>query len=558
MERLDMETYTTEIRYRNATAEDVMLRLCSAFREEGDVLKENVTLRDLIGIFSYLCQYITNEELSLLVSPVFSDSSSVKLSNMVRDKGLNKWPFAAGTEFNSRCAFSPTASTCESYAPFFYCQTSKPKTKRNRNNGKVPMHDFALGINMLHLLNSPFSFSWSKEETLTGIYKVKAALSIDMLIMLKGAAEPHTNLFIEQDMCTEPISTLLSKIELYDRHDLAAGDFYILLFSIYMGSTGRRKIGCFDKAFLRKVMADMENCSCSSLMAYYEQLRAHPDGYQESYLAKLSRLVTVLELYEPCRETDICRINASSTLVPCKDAGDYSLSELDDLYDDIAAGTYPYVQAYENLEHWNAAHGRWRNTLNALSLFAFGGRVNERLATVLIMGYRCVFAPTVLLSNYFPYLFPYSYGTYDRYKRSISAYYGEPGNFVHTTELLSLIDGFPSFVFHNAAPVPGNGLIAVNHAWDIGAVFSASVLLHHTQNVHMDYDFLHFLFVVDNQTQMNTLNEYLGVYTPDFHGTMRRVPFDVHYILAPDVGETECLWTGVSEHGKVSCSRIHP
>ena len=560
--------YNVHIIYDNETVDDVVRRMCEAFCEGDYTYSSQTSIRSALSQLLYVCRYASVGELARLVSPVFGTGAAcVKMTHLVTSNNAKKYSFTGNPEFSSRVAYCLTSEAAKTAGNFFHVQTSMPKVRRSR--GKVPMHDFAVGVNMLHLLNSPFWFSWSYEETLSGTRKVRASLCMDALIFLEGKKEPYTVLFLEQDMSTESIGRLLEKIEVYDSHNLTLNKNFILLVSIYATSDTRRHLGCFDKVFLRKVMSDMDGRT-DSLYQYCQMVRQDVTSYSRSYMDNLKRLVVALGIANAPGCNDIFYVDYRTPLETDKnfDEHDYGMDELCNLYDDIEAGEDSFVQKYENYEHWNAAFRRWRSAIDALTNFAFGSRVDGSLATTLIMGYRCFFAPTVLLSNYFPYMFPSSYGTYYRYLCSIVFYYNfnieqdETGEYVFPdTEIVQspalepLMEDYPSFGFHNVIKTPDGGIVIIDHAWDIGAVFRAYILLNSTSMVEMPYKYMHFIFICDDKPQMDYLDKYFR--WTNVSQDFALDTFAVYYLPADQIGFADRLFAGGSVRGRREVVPVH-
>jgi len=483
-----------------------------------------------LTFLAYLCHYVALPETAALLGPVFgSPATCTKWNRLVKAGVLNSSHFPQ-QDGNCRVAFCLTKSGSEiilSKLP----DDVQHRVKIRRSGNKVTLHDYSLGLSILHLLLSPFHFLYQKEYFIsTGHMKEKASLCVDACISVK---KPYPFLlYLEQDMGTEPTPVLIGKLYEYDRKGLTQSLEDALIISCHM-VTPNLDCPSFTLRHLKSILHKMQASGLESIWAFYST-------YAEILTIKeLASLRSLLIRTQVCSGYDASgrplpaeRLKPDSRLRRNNDMPDLTSHELQRYVNDLIHQCNPYrLREYNKRQHRNAA-GRFRSIIRSyidpMSKHQFG----RHGLLCLIQGFRCFVVPTALLSNYLPHAAPYYYQMPELYTQSIEHYF--PGfdstSFRSFTDIITLQPDHPGIVLRNAFTYR-NGIIAFeNISNDVGgflrcmylnlfrtinynrniqvicicenesdAVYFCNILNFFYNSQHMQYEGIHFYFLLTSE-----------------------------------------------------------
>lgn len=195
-------------RFKDITNEEFSLLLSENFNVDSSLVKDNTL------ILMFLCSYISVDELSYYFSipktgvhTLYSQLKKMEKTGIVKNCTITpKDGLALRYWYLSEDGFMLVASM---FRDGVYEQYKR------RGKKQIVVHDYSLGLNLIHLLLYKKPFTWQKEVT-WGIGKQKGNVCIDGVCTF----EDNKRLFFEQDMGNEPNSTLIGKLVLYHNNKL--------------------------------------------------------------------------------------------------------------------------------------------------------------------------------------------------------------------------------------------------------------------------------------------------------------------------------------------------
>ncbi len=179
---------------------------------------EKPTAGSIILALTYIAGYISIEELVCRYG--LSETLAKTTTKRIQKSGdLNEFPLPKQDSLTRKLFYlSPTGFE---KAKAFFDEPGEEEFRR-RKRGLAPIHDYSAGMSVLPFLNLNMPFEIYKEVGLalskTG-RTLAGTLRIDKIINFSDT-DPMSIVFIEQDMGTEPVSTLVDKLINYDSKNM--------------------------------------------------------------------------------------------------------------------------------------------------------------------------------------------------------------------------------------------------------------------------------------------------------------------------------------------------
>lgn len=525
------------------------------------------SLRISILAVTYMCQYISYEELSVYFGSYFSGSAVRRMVRRMVDSGILKREKFEFQDSHSRYAFCLGKRAIE-YAGSLFPLECRQNLKVRRSLGIVPEHDYSAGINMFHLLASPLSFTWKKEFMFGGIQKVKRSLCVDYVVPITNEQHPVC-LYIEQDMGTETIGRLIEKIEIYGDHGIPSQASSILVFSFRSAQPAIARSSYLHGYFSSTLLESMTAAGEKSLYAYYERYTAGdiPVTYSYNYTACLKQFLVATGVCEPAAGA-AGHITEHTALVRIK-SHDITLKDLTRYCKDEDAMCNPYISISVNRQQASAAFRKELSILGILASYVKHGHVNRDSIRLILGGFPVYAVPTTLFGNSLPFFVPEKFGMIEKWMASLSGYYDlnkrvantssvshtdmpsgapeTPGAQEASDVFLCVVPQFrllvndPAIILRDCFSA-GNGLICVASGHNISAVLQACYFATYFQaRTSFPYSFLHFIFLVDTPGEAMKLASVLDCYTDESYVNPETSAFNVYFLLTRDMGKEHSL-----------------
>lgn len=537
------DTYLIDYHMNLSDSADVCRLINEKFRAAGMGFPVGgASVQNCIMFFAYLCQYITYEELCIFLGKYFS-SPRVRqcMTILINKKLMRKEVFPHG-ESQSRCAYCLTKHGIEHILPLIPYDLSH-NIKPRRSGSIVPLHDYYCGINMMHFFLAPFSCTWDKELVFSN------KLRPDIVLR---TYDSNQTIYIEQDMGTESKGELLDKLTTY--HGLGLTQNAIIIFSMSTRLSAPGIDSGLSRKFLKILCEVMDKCGFKSVFDLYEDyLRSGSSTALISALKAPERFISQLE--EFLVWTGVCRsmgspVSAMSTKNLNRFSNhDFTRTELSRYLEDLKTPCNPYINMYINHTAASYSFSKYCSLLDTLFYYIHTASWDMMPYVRSLLGGLPVFVvPTNLLCNYFPYIFPITYKTINRYVKSLSDYF--PGISINDYEIMRPAffpaDTYPGIVFRDSFLYNG-GLIIVSSAYNMSTISQAKLLLEMQYQDMQQYRFLHFLFIVDEYEQALKIHNLLMAPCADseqeFYPPKDHTYLTISYLLTRECGKRERLFT---------------
>lgn len=167
-----------------------------------------------------------------------SYASFVTKVNRLIKRGYLKSLSLPKKDGNIRCVYSLTdAGYLHAVQLFGSCIPPYKERRKSKNLLTSAMHDYSSSLNVLPFLSLSFLKTLKAEREVSFLsgkrtsYKNNKAVCTDVLLTLITDAEKKKQVYIEQDLGTEPIRTLIKKLSAYEEQGIFYTDGQLLLFS---------------------------------------------------------------------------------------------------------------------------------------------------------------------------------------------------------------------------------------------------------------------------------------------------------------------------------------
>lgn len=323
---------------------------------------------DTLLILAYIAQYITPEELSTIFGEKMG-SRRVKLciTRLVKRKLLKSEKFQRpdGYSKNAYCLTRHGIEAASALLPSPILQAVKVR----HSGGYVSGHDYGCGMSLLHILAMGDPLNYRREYTIGGIYKKKRSLCIDALVNIG-----EDILYIEQDMGTESVRTLINKIASYHEQGLDRKDGGRLVFSCRRAELPIAD-PCFSLTYLEEIKQYAKDGVLSALPFLSPKGKTCADS-----------LLSVMGVYDH----NGSRIGYR----------DITFAELQRFIEELDAGHNLYRLYLKGRLQAQKAFSTYLSLLRAL--LPLVDRTERYEIAALLNGFSCRVLPTDLLSSYLP------------------------------------------------------------------------------------------------------------------------------------------------------------
>ncbi len=446
-------------------------------------LSRAMNAEDIVLILAAYCVYISYEEIynTFPVRSVMIESHAVP--SLLKKKLLMKCPVSPSRGVTraffriTEAGFAEASSLCYGNIPNKY-----PKKKAFKNSAtkeRFTDHVYYSGYNLFSVLAMGLPFAWRREYPYTygrgysGPYK-KGALIVDARCSFyPDDADRYRLAYFEQDMGTESLDELFSKLDRYYRYHLMDMTRDMIVFSFVDKSAGSpvRFASLKDYAF--------SIAHCKELLYYMDENgiedaadMSGDDKVDQEYLKSIM-LITGAAIADHGRFV----------------RGDFIIDSYDvrEFYDSLRFRRNPYQHREFNLKHASLAFKRMSDMgvhllsrLKALPLFA------RELAA----GFPVYCIPTTLVSDRLPFgmmnEFP---DVQQKLIKSFSSYFKDVTFKGELAERLTISDnGFfirPRNIFSYSCGEGKKGLIAAEFmSFDLGAWIRAFLFVNYMESAY--------------------------------------------------------------------------
>lgn len=320
-------------------------------------------------------------------------------------------------------------------------------------------HDYCLGWNFAHMLLSGLSFEWQREEihSLSG-FNDSNSLRIDGIANIKssyinnmGVIAPK-RIFFEQDMGTESLSVLTSKVDCYCtiyNFLLPQNNDTLIVFS-FRRSMGASSSPIHTRFSIEKLLKFLKDNSFSSIK---DMLNAYGSKELESNSTNLSRIKlgkmllanrAYMKAYEECDIvngyeyfTSSYGKNAPSNMgvqdnknvvvepyVSVDTSGvDMTVTELNEYLTSIYQNDCTSLLVTQNRDCYNFAYNRRTHLCQTYCKLLETSEISKNIGLYnMLKGLRVFGVPTNTMSNYCSYFYPQDSGVYDLLANSLEGY----------------------------------------------------------------------------------------------------------------------------------------
>lgn len=447
--------------------------LAERFHLEVTPYRDSYTTFNLTFL-TYLTHYLTVSELSCAFGPALaSDSVRTVFARLVSAKTLASAGFST-KEGNIRSAYCLTKRGGEltlSKLP----DALRSVIKVRRSGGKVPPHDYGVGISMLQLLLSPYSFVYRKEYSISsGLMKEKGSLCVDAYISVRHPIS--CTLCIEQDMGTEPTPTLISKLYDYDAKGLTASPSVYLIFSCH-SIMPASECPSFTSSSLLSVKKGMIAAGEDDVYSYYLSQGSSLVEKVRTSLECLLLRVGVCSAYDDRGVYVPVERYHSGLRIRKNRHNHFSLGELSRYIDELHCLCNPYRVRDYNRKQYDNARRTYRSMLRLMCSTLSKEDYRRVEISSLLKGFPCYVLPSVLLSNYFKYVTPAAFGMDKVYLDTLCAYFPGMGNYSLTSPLIYTGEYNPTVIMRNCYTYDHGYVCIEDISHDAGAFLRSQFLL---------------------------------------------------------------------------------
>ena len=337
-------------------------------------------------------------------------------------------------------------------------------------------------------------------------------------------------MYIEEDLNTESVGTLLQKIYLYDSYSLLNYD-NILIFSV------RKPWQTFDgdeysHLKIKALISRMKNAGCDSLYDYYVSLPAGPDRE----LSRRILIKTGVILPNPAGFGDDIRLGG-------KKKRDFSFDSLKRYYAELTEYRNLYHIKDFDAEQIRFTRHRKEAVVSVLENYmADPDKIKKRELLTLLIGQSVYFLPTNLIGNYYPFLFPDLYHLSDKMQQSLSCYhlsYDKAAEhlFIGDDELpIELPSVVAKNVFTHEDCSPGKAIVE-----DVGHDLSAMIRVLYLRKYYRPQEPFTVISIVDGVEDAIAFASRLNFYHTTSYLSLQESGY--YYILSHDIGRENKIFS---------------
>ena len=243
----------------------------------------------MYALISYLCNFVTQGELTCMIGPYYQNNSVWMLIKRAVDKGYVKKFRLKNHDLGATVSYHLTQDGAEAYLSNLLDdiinwngvnQDKRTKAMGSEKEGQdgekktmplAPMHDYGLGVSILSLMMLRLPLSVDKEILYVSL-DGKSKLRIDAEVRIGNAnGTLNKKLYIEQDMGTESAWELLGKLVRYSECELCKDNSCVII-SCHSPS-GKVKGGGFSFATMKRHYDSFVKGGYKTAYDYYAEQR---------------------------------------------------------------------------------------------------------------------------------------------------------------------------------------------------------------------------------------------------------------------------------------------
>lgn len=427
-----------------------------------------------ISMLCYICYPLSISELVTMLGKYIGGTIARSRIVEMLDRGdLKTYEFDKDKDMNALHAYYLSASKKESLIRLLPDFFKDSDTKFRKSAGKVPLHDYGVGMSLLQVMlcRRPFLFQKEVGFTASNIYrKERGSLCVDAIVTMTDKNEKY---YIEQDMGTERVSTLCGKLYAYEKYGLYR-DRGALIFSCHVAMPYPKR-ECYNKTQLSFLLADMKEEMMEDICDYYECSKDILDKKKLGVLKDL--MVTVGVAQVNGREAaggggdSSSGVTASTEISLTRGGGRFSISDLEDFIKSLSLGNNPYRLSEYNAEQKRRSTHKFRSMTEILCAYVRRGGMDRGEIRFITSAFPCMVYPTVLMSHCFDYLNMIKHD-YKDIRKVLERYFGNMDSFMHNPNGVSLYLEDECFIYMNNVYKKDDVILCVEH---IGCDVSAFV-----------------------------------------------------------------------------------
>lgn len=507
---LKKDYYLSEYRKELNSDKEVVEFIKNAFPGVEEIEIQGSVSLYLFSFFGYALYPFSVNVLTSNLGPYFgSVQLRNRLSRHVTHDLMRTYSFTRGKcDMDCRSAYyvpSKRHSEISATLPAFL----KSSLKLRRCGGKVPGHDYGVGISILQymLLGKPFEVI--KEVTYAGTeMKSRGSLCVDAQIRFYDG---DYNIYLEQDMGTESHRELVNKIYLYNKHGLTRGRSYV----VFSSHEIEKYLSCvtFSKPKMELLYDALMKEEAHSLGQYEELYLEDAEAEIKDLFTRLAVRVNYYYAFEKGDESkriDAKNIDENTTIIRNVAGSDFTVEELRRYIDELADGNNPYRQRLYNIRQMLKASYKFKGMCNLLCNSIHEGYFKAlEVEAVINHGLSCLVYPSVLLSRSYDYM---EYRMRDVVEGVIEKYYPGIKDFVYSYNSPYIdIEGHPHCLLHNCYATDNGSYLCVEHiGYDVGAFCRFYYMYLNYEHLEVP---LHLVALVENEEEILNFARMSGFYT---------------------------------------------
>lgn len=423
-----------------------------------------------------LCYVVSLPEIGSSLGSLFSGNASrMKISRQV-ERGVIKTLDFVGGDMGSDKGYVLTpsgADTLLSLLPY----GSFEKQKMRRSGGKVPGHDYGIGLSLLKCMLLGVPFEYQKEVCFTyGAHKAKGTLCTDAVIDYKGSSP--FRVFLEQDMGTESMQVLINKIADYHTLSLTRSPNLLVISSHALIDDSRYP--AYALGSLRDILSIMDRGQISTLAELYEKegesLTANRLLTLKALLVKTGCAYAIDGVTKKRIFAD--RVNHASIIKLTGDV-DFTRDDLSRYIAELVSHTNPYRIRDYNRQQSRDTKNKYRGICSKLNGVMMRGDYAAPYIRPFLEGFQTLVCPSVFLADTLMFLSPLHKELPHKLYEYLKEYYPsiDALSYAPLSEPVRLHKDYPSICLRNCFSFGSDSYICVEHIGrDIGGFVRASYL----------------------------------------------------------------------------------
>ncbi|MCR5718961.1 MAG: hypothetical protein K6F84_00195 [Lachnospiraceae bacterium] len=413
---------------------EMVLFIKESFKDIDFVSNYDYYTSFILSFLSYLGYNVSLNELNFFFGPFFvAQTTKNRAYRLTQGRGANLSSLKFATpDMSSRKALRLTKDGYKELAKHLP-DSLKPALgsfKIRRSGDMVTAHDYGLGMSLLSLmlLRTPFCFEKEETHSFSKQSKQRGGLCIDATVYFQD--NRNFKLYVEEDMGTEPMQTLIRKIGNYKHLGLTDTNSCII-FSSHLPFSGTRP--AFNINDLNILYSELKKSGEKDLYSFYRSFKMSMDKKLKMCLEDL------LICTGTCitSKTKISNFNVLvKTLVPIKhystrygielsdsyETVTFTIEDLKEYIETLSNGTNIFKKAFYGYVQANDTKKKFTNLTYLLTNILKEKPTSDEI-TCLLSGYPVFVLPSCLLANYSCFFYPLSKGYMKDIIETLNRYY---------------------------------------------------------------------------------------------------------------------------------------